>query len=71
MTAALVERALEGEMSEHLGYARGDPAGQGTGNSRNGKGRKTVQTEQGEVTIEVPVTVTAASSVPPVSHFEF
>ncbi len=44
LTAALTECALEGEMSDRLGHERGDPAGQGTGNSRNGKGRKTVQT---------------------------
>lgn len=54
LTAALVERALEGEMTDHLGYKRGDPAGQGTGNSRNGRGSKTVKTDQGEISIEVP-----------------
>jgi Transposase, Mutator family len=33
---ALIERALGAELTEHLGYERGDPAGRGSGNSRNG-----------------------------------
>src|SRR5438105_7233074 len=33
---ALIERALGAELSEHLGYEKGDPAGRGSGNSRNG-----------------------------------
>ncbi|MBF6278796.1 transposase, partial [Nocardia nova] len=40
--------------TEHLGYAAGDPEGRGTGNSRNGKNSKTVQTQTGPVTIAVP-----------------
>ncbi len=32
---ALIERALGAELSEHLGYEKGDPAGRGSGNSRN------------------------------------
>ena len=36
---ALIERALGAELSEHLGYEKGDPAGRGTGNSRNGTSR--------------------------------
>jgi|SRR5579872_3339066 len=51
---ALVERALGAELSEHLGYEKGDPAGRGTGNSRNGYSEKTVLTEDGEVEISVP-----------------
>ncbi|WP_285660775.1 transposase, partial [Paenarthrobacter ureafaciens] len=47
-------RALETEMSDHLGYESGDPAGQGTGNSRNGKTTKSVQTLQGPVQVTVP-----------------
>lgn len=42
ITRAVLERALETEMSEHLGYERGDPAGHGSGNSRNGTSPKTV-----------------------------
>ena len=51
---ALLERALGAELSDHLGYERGDPAGRGTGNSRNGHSDKTVLTEDGEVTLAVP-----------------
>src|ERR1700759_2421133 len=32
----LLERALGAELTEHLGYEKGDPAGRGSGNSRNG-----------------------------------
>jgi transposase-like protein len=51
---ALLERALGAELSEHLGYEKGDPAGRGTGNSRNGYSDKTVLTEDGEIDIAVP-----------------
>ncbi|MEE1623002.1 IS256 family transposase [Zafaria sp. Z1313] len=54
MTRAVLERSLETEMSDHLGYESGDPAGAGTGNSRNGKTTKNVQTLQGPVQITVP-----------------
>lgn len=54
LTARLVERALQAEMTEHLGYERHDPRGRGTPNSRNGTGTKTLKTEQGPVEIEVP-----------------
>jgi transposase-like protein len=36
LTAALVEKALSAEMSEHLGYEKHEAAGRGSGNSRNG-----------------------------------
>jgi putative transposase len=51
---ALLERALGAELSEHLGYEKGDAAGRGTGNSRNGYSDKTVLTEDGEIDIAVP-----------------
>lgn len=54
LTKRLVENALEGEMTEHLGYEPHAPEGRNTGNSRNGKGEKTVHTESGSVEIEVP-----------------
>ncbi|WP_425414268.1 transposase, partial [Pseudonocardia asaccharolytica] len=41
MTKAVLERALQAEMTHHLGYERDDPAGRGSGNSRNGSGPKT------------------------------
>ena len=51
---ALIERALGAELTEHLGYEKGDPAGRGSGNSRNGSSAKTVLTEDGEIEIAVP-----------------
>jgi len=54
ITKAVLERALEAEMSEHLGYEVGDPAGRGTGNSRNGKTSKTVATTNGPLDMRVP-----------------
>jgi putative transposase len=54
LTKAVLERALQTEMTEHLGYESGAPDGQGTGNSRNGKTRKTVSTISGPVELEVP-----------------
>ena len=54
MTKAVLERALDVELADHLGYDVGDPAGHGSGNSRNGHGAKTVMTTGGSVTLEVP-----------------
>jgi len=51
---ALIERALGAELTEHLGYEKGDPAGRGSGNSRNGTSSKRLLTEDGEVEISVP-----------------
>jgi len=53
-TKAVVERAMQGEMNEHLGYAKHDPAGANSGNSRNGVIRKTLKGDFGEVEIETP-----------------
>lgn len=54
MTKAVIERALAAEMTHELGYVRGDPAGSGSGNSRNGYSSKTILTPNGPVTIDVP-----------------
>ena len=51
---ALMERALGGELTHHLGYEKGDAAGHGSGNSRNGHSSKTVLTEEGEVGLSIP-----------------
>lgn len=51
---AVMERALEAEMTAHLGYDRHDPAGRGSGNSRNGHGSKTVPTDSSELALQVP-----------------
>jgi putative transposase len=50
----LLERALGAELSEHLGYEKGDPAGRGSGNSRNGYSSKTVIGNDGAIEIAVP-----------------
>ncbi len=54
LTKTVLETALEAEMTEHVGYEKHDPAGRGTGNSRNGTRSKTVVTEIGPVEIDVP-----------------
>lgn len=54
MTQAVIERMLQAEMTHELGYEYGDPAGAGSGNSRNGHSTKTVSTLSGPVTISVP-----------------
>jgi transposase-like protein len=53
LTKRVLEAGLEAEMTEHLGYDRHDPAGNG-GNSRNGTRAKTVITEVGPVEVDVP-----------------
>jgi putative transposase len=54
LTKRVVERALEAELTTHLGYAPHARNGSGPGNCRNGKGKKTVQTETAQFDIEVP-----------------
>ncbi|WKT62280.1 IS256 family transposase [Microbulbifer thermotolerans] len=49
-----VEAALGAELEEHLGYAKHDPAGRGSGNSRNGSSTKRLKGQHGEVEIQVP-----------------
>ena len=50
----VLEQMLQGEMDAHLGYEKNDVAGNNTGNSRNGSFPKTIQTEHGESTIQIP-----------------
>jgi transposase-like protein len=54
LTKAVLESALEGEITDHLGYDKHDPAGKDGGNSRNGTRSKTVLTDIGPVEIDVP-----------------
>jgi len=54
LTKRLVESALDGELTDHLGYGKHDAAGRDGGNSRNGHRSKTVLTEVGPVEIDVP-----------------
>src|ERR671926_1450000 len=54
LTKALVERALNGELTHHLGYEKHDAAGDNSGNSRNGTTPKTIKGKRGQVRIDVP-----------------
>lgn len=54
LTKQVLETALEAEMSEHLGSNVNDPVGRNGENSRNGVGTKTVITEVGSTSIDVP-----------------
>lgn len=50
----MIEKALGADLTDHLGYDKSDPAGRGSGNSRNGVSKKTVKSEDGAVEIAVP-----------------
>lgn len=54
LTKALLERAMNAELTNHLGYEKHDPAGHNSGNSRNGATAKTVKGEFGEMVVETP-----------------
>lgn len=54
LTKRVLESALEGEITDHLGYDKHERAGRDGGNSRNGTRSKTVQTDIGPVQIAVP-----------------
>src|SRR5881227_3566626 len=54
LTKRVIEAALDGEITDHLGYEKHDPAGKDGGNSRNGTRAKTVLTDVGPVEISVP-----------------
>jgi transposase-like protein len=51
---ATLEAMLEGEMDDHLGYARHATEGHHSGNSRNGYSGKTLKGEHGEMAVEIP-----------------
>ncbi|MDH0373752.1 IS256 family transposase, partial [Comamonas aquatica] len=54
LTKLLVERALDAELTEHLGHERNEAVANTTGNTRNGKSKKTLKGDFGELPIEVP-----------------
>ena len=54
ITKAVVERALQAEMEAHLGHAKNEAVANQAGNTRNGKSRKTLKGEFGELPIEIP-----------------
>ena len=49
-----IERALEAEMTNHLGYEKNSTEGENTGNSRNGSGSKRIISENGDFELETP-----------------
>jgi len=51
---SVLERMLEAELDEHLGYDKHAVEGRNSGNSRNGYGKKTVKSEWGEAEIAMP-----------------
>jgi putative transposase len=54
LTKRLVERAMDVELTDHLGYEHGQSPPGGAGNTRNGTTPKTVHTEHGSVRIDTP-----------------
>jgi putative transposase len=54
LTKAVLERAMQAELTEHLGYEPHAAAGDNSGNSRNGKSRKTLKGDFGNLPLEVP-----------------
>ena len=49
-----LENMLDSELTEHLGYEKHSPLGTNTGNSRNGKTRKSIKTDEGEIELTIP-----------------
>jgi transposase-like protein len=54
LTKALVERAMGAELTEHLGYEKHEPGDKPTDNRRNGTSSKTVRSDQGPISLDVP-----------------
>ena len=54
LTKAILERALESELTHELGYEKHAPEGRNGGNSRNGRSSKTLKTDHGDLEIAVP-----------------
>ncbi len=63
LTKALLERALQGELTHELGYEKHQATGNNSGNSRNGSSHKTLKGEFGELNLAIPRD-RAASSEP-------
>jgi putative transposase len=65
ITTNVIQAALEAEMTEHLGFAKGDRAASaatGSSNHRNGTSKKTVQTGVGPVELDIPCDRASESS---------
>ena len=50
----IIERALDAEMDNHLGYTKHDPKSKNIGNSRNGRGKKTLIIDSELIGLELP-----------------
>ena len=50
----LLETALNTELEEHLGYSKHDSKGHNSGNSRNGRSKKTLKSKNSQFELEVP-----------------
>jgi len=55
----IIDRTLNAEMDSHLGYTKHDPKGKNSGNSRNGRGKKTVVVDSDQIELEPPGIATA------------
>src|SRR3954453_24129028 len=55
LTKALLERAMQAEITDHFGYAKNDRAGNNSGNSRNGKTTKALKADFGDLPLETPL----------------
>ena len=54
LTKAILERALQAELTDHLGFEKHDPAGHHSGKTRNGASRKALKGDFGELELETP-----------------
>jgi transposase-like protein len=54
LTSRIMNRAMQTELTDHMGYEPGDPSGWGSGNNRNGSSAKTVLTDAGSIPVIVP-----------------
>ena len=54
LTKALVERAMQAEMTDHLGYEKSEPGKKATDNRRNGSTKKKLRSDQGPMEVEIP-----------------
>ena len=54
LTKALVERAMQAEMTDHLGYEKSEPGKKATDNRRNGSTKKKLRSDQGLMEVEIP-----------------
>lgn len=54
LIGGMLEKLLQNEMDEHLGYDKHSPSGHHSGNSRNGVSKKTLKSNYGSVELEIP-----------------